>query len=159
MEKLRRSLVRGLVAGTAGTTALFATTYLDMAIRGRPASRTPEQTVEQMADLLGVTLPGDAEARQARAEGLGNLLGLAAGVTTGAALGVLRGLGHPRTPLGTVGVGWVLAMVAGNGPMSALKVTDPRRWSTSDWLTDVVPHAAYAVAAAGAFGALERRRR
>ena len=101
MEELRRSSVRGLVAGTAGTTALFATTYLDMAIRGRPASRTPEQTVEQMADLLGVTLPGDAEARQARAEGLGNLLGLAAGVTTGAALGVLRGLGvepAPTTP-------------------------------------------------------------
>jgi hypothetical protein len=32
------SLAPGLLAGAAGTTGLHAATYLDMAVRGRPAS-------------------------------------------------------------------------------------------------------------------------
>jgi hypothetical protein len=34
-------------------------------------------------------------------------------------------------------------MVAANGPMTALKGTDPRTWSVSDWASDVVPHLVY----------------
>jgi hypothetical protein len=37
----------GLAAGTAGVTALNAITYLDMALRARPASGSPSQAVEQ----------------------------------------------------------------------------------------------------------------
>ncbi|MCP9968874.1 hypothetical protein LUX57_29935 [Actinomadura madurae] len=44
-------LTRGLAAGAAGTTALNLVTYLDMAVRGRPASSTPEQSVERLADV------------------------------------------------------------------------------------------------------------
>jgi hypothetical protein len=40
--------------------------------------------------------------------------------------------------------------------MTALGVTDPRTWSASSWLSDVVPHAAYAVAAAATLEALDR---
>jgi len=38
------SFARGLLAGAAGTTALTAVTYLDLALRGRPASTLPEET-------------------------------------------------------------------------------------------------------------------
>jgi hypothetical protein len=38
-----------------------------------------------------------------------------------------------------------LALVVGNGPMTALGVTDPRTWSGVDWTSDLVPHLAYGV--------------
>ena len=41
-----------------------------------------------------------------------------------------------------------MVMVAGNGPMTGLGVTDPRSWTTVDWVADVVPHLCCAVAAA-----------
>lgn len=40
---MTRRFLHGLAAGAAGTTALNAVTYLDMALRGRPASTTPEE--------------------------------------------------------------------------------------------------------------------
>jgi hypothetical protein len=40
--------------------------------------------------------------------------------------------------------------------MTVLKITDPRQWSTSDWLSDLVPHLAYGVVAAGALRGLRR---
>ncbi len=43
------------------------------------------------------------------------------------------------------------ALVGSNGPMTALGVTDPRTWSGSDWISDVVPHVAYGVVTAFAF--------
>jgi hypothetical protein len=38
--------LKGAMAGAAGTTALNAVTYMDMVVRGRGASSTPEQVVE-----------------------------------------------------------------------------------------------------------------
>jgi len=35
-------------------------------------------------------------------------------------------------------------LVASNGPMTVLGITDPRTWSATDWVSDVVPHLAYA---------------
>lgn len=157
MGRVRSSLVRGLVAGATGTTALYATTYLDMAVRGRPASDTPKQTVERMAEVAHLALPGDDQARDARAAGLGTVLGHSVGLTIGVTLAGLRERGLlGRSRIGTLGVGWALAMVAGNGPMSLLGVTDPRAWTRSDWLADAVPHLAYAVAATAAFEAFEQ---
>lgn len=49
-----RGLMAGAAAGAAGTTALNAVTYLDMAWRARPASQTPEQAVEKLAERAGV---------------------------------------------------------------------------------------------------------
>ena len=57
--------LRGAAAGAAGTAALNAVTYLDMAIRGRPSSSTPEQVVETIADKAHVSIPGDSQARGA----------------------------------------------------------------------------------------------
>jgi hypothetical protein len=159
MTSLARNLYWGALAGAAGTTALNAVTYLDMAVRGRPASSTPERTVERAAERVGVPLPRDEQRKDAVESGLGALLGAAAGVGTGVALGAVRGLtGHPRSRLGTAGAAWALAMLAGNGPMTVLGVTDPRTWASADWVADVVPHLAYAVAAAATWEALDPTR-
>ena len=156
MAALPTYLLRGALAGAAGTTALNAATYADMALRARPASSTPEQTVERGAQLVGLPLPEDPDKRQARESGLGSLLGAAVGVGAGAALGAMRGLtGHPRSRLGTLGTAWLLAMLTGNTPMTVLGVTDPRSWSPADWAADVLPHLAYAVVAAATLDGFE----
>jgi hypothetical protein len=156
MTSLSRNLFHGALAGAAGTTALNAATFLDMALRARPASSTPEQTVERGAELVGLRLPEDEDQKQARESGLGSLLGALAGVGAGAALGAMHATtGRPTSRAGTVGAAWVFAMIAGNGPMTVLGVTDPRTWRPVDWAADVIPHLAYAVVAAATFEALD----
>ena len=147
--------VRGAAAGAAGTTALNAVTYLDMAVRGRPASSTPEQTVEKVAAQAGISL-GAGEQRENRLQGLGPLTGLAAGIGMGVLVGLLRAAGlrtHPvvGTALITTGV-----MAAANGPMVAMGITDPRAWSATDWISDVVPHLAYGAVVKTTMDAFDR---
>ena len=137
-------LLRGAAAGAAGTTALNAVTYLDMITRGRPASSTPETTVEKLAERTGVSIPGDEKTRQNRLEGLGPMTGIAAGVGIGALVGLVRALGYRSQPLVGTGLITVGVLAATNGPMTVLGVTDPRTWSAVDWISDVVPHLAYA---------------
>lgn len=140
---LLRGLLAGAVAGAAGTTALNAITYADMALRGRPPSRTAEQSVERIARTVHLRVPGPPGRRTHRTTGLGALLGMATGTGLGALAGAVRASGvrlpYPLGAAATAG----LAMLAANGPMTALKVTDPRRWTPADWASDVVPHAGY----------------
>lgn len=143
MTRLARGLMSGAIAGAAGTTALNAVTYLDMVIRARPVSSTPEKTVEALSDQIGVAVPGDGEARTNRIAGLGPLTGLAAGVGAGLVIGGLRGAGWRPGRLGTTLAAAGVALIAGNGPMTALGVTDPRSWAAKDWAADLVPHLAY----------------
>ncbi|RKS73870.1 hypothetical protein CLV35_2364 [Motilibacter peucedani] len=156
MTRLMSRVLAGAAAGAAGTTALNAITYLDMVVRARPASSTPEKTVEALADRLGVTVPGDDDQRQARVAGLGPLTGIAAGVSTGALLGVLRALGVRPGPVAGSLLATGTVLVASNGPMTTLGVTDPREWSAGDWVSDVVPHAGYAVVTTAVLRALDR---
>ena len=44
--RMIKGLIRGALAGAAGTTALNAAGYADMAWRGRPSSSTPKQAAE-----------------------------------------------------------------------------------------------------------------
>ena len=138
------AVLRGAAAGAAGTTALHAVTYLDMAWRGRPASSTPQDSVEKLASAAGLQVPGDEQTRSNRLAGLGPLTGIATGVGVGVVAGLLartRGLSWPALAA-LVGTG---AMVGSNGPMTVLGITDPRTWGLSGWLSDVVPHVAYGV--------------
>jgi hypothetical protein len=149
-------MLRGAAAGAAGTTALNAVAYLDMVVRGRPASSTPEDTVEKLADTAHVTIPGEGDLRRNRVQGLGPLLGLAAGVGVGVLVGLVRASGFRAAPpvgalLTTAGV-----MLAANGPMAVLGVTDPRTWSRTDWISDVVPHLAYGVVVKTTLDAFDR---
>jgi hypothetical protein len=136
-------LLAGAAAGAAGTTALNAVTYLDMTIRGRGTSSTPEQTVEAVESRLPVSVPGQGEARDNRVSGLGSLSGIATGVAVGALFGVLRRAGvRLPAPVGALVVG-LTAMASADLSMARLRVSDPRTWSATDWLSDLVPHLAY----------------
>jgi len=138
-------VLRGAAAGAAGTTALNAVTYLDMAGRGRGTSSTPEQTVEALAEKVHVQIPGDEEKRQNRVQGLGPLTGLVAGVGIGVLAGLARAAGFRSRPLVGTALTTVGVLIGSNGPMTVLGITDPRTWSTTDWISDVVPHLAYGV--------------
>lgn len=152
-----RGIGWGAAAGAAGTTALNATTYLDVAARARGSSDTPQRTVDKMASEVGVCIPGEDEDRANRLSGLGALLGIAAGVGTGVAFGLARSAGWRPGALQTAGLATGVALLAGNAPMTVLGVTDPREWSAADWISDVVPHLAYGIVAAGVLQLVERR--
>jgi hypothetical protein len=93
------NLIKGAMAGLAGTTALNAVTYLDMVWRGRPASSTPEQVVEELAKRSGRAIPGDGQQRPNRVQALGALAGIATGVAVGAAAGQFHGLVRKLGPV------------------------------------------------------------
>ncbi len=142
-----RALWKGALAGAAGTTALNAATYLDMAMRARPASGTPQQAVAQLGERTGRPVTGTGEERDNRLAGLGPLLGIATGIGVGTAAGVL-GPVLRRLPT-TVGA-LVLAgaaMAASDLPLRRLGVTGPARWSAADWASDAIPHLAYGIVA------------
>lgn len=148
---------RGLAAGAAGTTALNAVTYLDMALRGRPASELPAKAVADLAHRTGRQVPGDPDVRQNRVAGLGALGGILVGVSIGAAAAFVAPLAR-RLPTAVAGVLLgAAAMASTDLPMMRTKLTDPKSWSASDWLADVLPHLAYGTVAAWTLRALERR--
>jgi hypothetical protein len=148
--------LRGAAAGAAGTTALNAVTYLDMTVRGRPTSSTPEQTVEKLAEKAHVPIPGDGDKRQNRIQGLGPITGLVAGVGVGVGVGLARAAGYRSRPLvGTV-LTTLVVLVGTNGPMTVLGITDPRTWSAVDWASDIVPHLAYGAVVKTTMDAFDR---
>jgi hypothetical protein len=144
-----RTITRGVVAGAAATTALNAVTYIDMAVRGRPPSSTPEQSVQKLADATHIGL-GEGQKAENRKAGLGPLLGYATGVGVAVAYAFLaRGRRLPW-PVSAAAL-TAMAMVGANAPMTVTGITDPRRWSAADWASDVVPHLAYGLAAAAVY--------
>jgi hypothetical protein len=149
--------LRGAAAGAAGTTALNAVTYLDMAVRGRGTSSTPERTVEELAGKAHLAIPGEGETRENRLQGLGALTGLAAGAGVGVLVGLVRATGFRTTPLVGTALTTAVVLVAGNGPMTVLGITDPRTWSATDWVSDVVPHLAYGAVVETTMDAFDRR--
>lgn len=145
-------LAAGVLAGLAGSSALNAVTYLDMAVRARPASTTPEETARRITQVAGIGLGPEARAANRRS-GLGPLLGYLAAVGTAVAFTALVGDRRPALPAAAVGLG-AAAMLAADVPMTLLGVTDPRRWSIVDWLSDLIPHATYGAVAAMTLRAL-----
>ncbi|MGW6901199.1 hypothetical protein [Streptomyces sp. NBC_01727] len=150
-----RGLLAGAAAGAAGCTVLDAVGYLDMVIRGRGASTTPEVTVERLSETLHVRIPGDENARENRVEGLGPLTGVAAGVGMGALLGLALSCGWRPGNAVLTATATTGALIGTNGPMTVLRVTDPRTWSRSDWVADLVPHVAYALVTVAVVRGLE----
>jgi hypothetical protein len=153
-------LLRGAAAGAAGTTALNTVSYLDMLLRARAASTTPEDTVERLSEKAGMRVPGDGEERQNRVAALGSLTGIAAGVGVGALLGlVYHSTGRRPTPVAGGLVATAGALIATNGPMTVLGVTDPRTWPARDWIADLVPHLAYGAVTTAVLAELGRAQR
>ncbi|MDR2987228.1 MAG: hypothetical protein LBV34_20560 [Nocardiopsaceae bacterium] len=139
------NLIRGAMAGLAGTTALNAAGYADMVRRGRSASSAPEHVAEELVKHGGRTIPGNSEQRRNRLQGIGALSGIATGAAIGAAAGQLhvpvRGLGPVLGPALVGGA----AMAATDLGMFGLGVSDPRSWDWTSWLSDAIPHLAYGV--------------
>ncbi|HEV3154871.1 MAG TPA: hypothetical protein VGZ02_13775 [Candidatus Baltobacteraceae bacterium] len=143
----------GLPAGAAGTAALNAFTYIDMALRGRPPSELPQKIVSSLAEKIGIEHIDDS-----RRSALGALLGYADGFGAGALLGIVRP--HIR------GVPWLwtglllgaATMLLSEGSATLLKQTDPRQWSAADWIFDVIPRSLYGCVACITFDLLDSAR-
>ncbi|MEO3810597.1 hypothetical protein ABGB17_16475 [Sphaerisporangium sp. B11E5] len=144
------AVTAGLLAGAAGTTALDMVTYLDQALRGRPASVMPQRVAERLAGIAGVPL-GEGDEAAGRAQGVGGLLGILTGLAVGAAYGALRtAVPRPSPLVAAAGLG-VAVVLASGGPMTALGLTDPRTWGVAGWLSDLVPHFTYGLVTAYTF--------
>ncbi|QCQ90334.1 hypothetical protein [Rhodococcus sp. SGAir0479] len=140
-----RTTAAGLIAGAAGTTALNTITYLDMMLRGRPASTVPDAAIEKLGALFG-NGGGDGAARESRRTAAGALGGILTGVVLGTVAAHVRAAGfRPATARGSVLTG-LAAMAAADVPVAVLGISDPREWSAADWMSDVVPHLAYGAA-------------
>jgi hypothetical protein len=149
-----RAIGHGLAAGAAGTTALNAVTYGDMVLRGRGESSMPRKAIETMGERAGVEIPGEGETRQNRVSALGALTGLATGVGVGAVSGLLGPVLRRMPVLGGGLLVGAAAMAASDVPMTAMGLTDPKKWSSADWLSDAVPHLAYGIVTAATLKAL-----
>lgn len=144
-------LAAGIAAGAIGTSALNLATYLDMAVRGRPASEAPAKTVEKLEEKVGVQVPPPASNRR---QAIGAFLGFVTGLGVGAFYGLVRpSMRSIPLPVAGAGVG-LLAMAGSDVPMTVLGVSDPKEWSPPDWLADLIPHLAYGFATSVAFDAL-----
>ena len=155
------NLLRGAIAGAAGTIALDVTTYGDMLLRGRSASNVPAKVAETMAAKVGLDLGagGTPEQAESRKSAVGALLGYA----TGVGLGVLHGVlpPHlavvPRPAAGVIlGLG---AMAASDVPIAATGASDPRTWGVSGWLSDLIPHLIYGFVTVAVYDAIARKDR
>lgn len=150
-------LLRGVAAGAAGTTALNAVTYLDMAWRGRPPSTAPQRAVEELASRTGRPVPGTGEERDNRLDGLGALSGIATGVAVGAAAGMVRALVLRLGPvLGPLLLG-AAAMTATDASLTRLGLTDPQQWDATAWASDAAPHLAFGMGCYATLRATTRR--
>lgn len=150
-------LLRGAIAGAAGTIALDLTTYGDMLVRGRGASSVPARMAGVLAGHLGISpLAPSAvgDGADNRREAAGALLGYATGVSIGAVYGVLRGGGVDGSrPLSGVAVG-LSAMAASDVPIALTGVSDPATWSPTDWLSDIIPHLIYGLVTVAVYEAI-----
>lgn len=145
---MNRGIVAGGVAGAVGTLALDVVSYGDMLARGRAASELPGRAAARLAGTARITLgPADDPRTANRAAALGAVLGYATGVAVGSALGLVwRRPARSRLRRGLVA--GTVAMVTANSPMVAQGLTDPRTWGVAGWVSDIVPHVAYGLAAA-----------
>jgi hypothetical protein len=150
-------LVSGIAAGAVGTTLLDAATYLDMLVRGRPASSVPARSAEALVRRAGRSLGGDDEATaRGRKEGLGGLLGVLTGVAGGVAFGLVRPVASRAPWPAAAALCGLGVMAAADASSTALGATDPRSWSATDWVSDLIPHLLYGAGVTLTFDALER---
>jgi hypothetical protein len=155
-----KHVIDGLIAGAAGTAALDATTYADMALRARGASDLPQKMVREFAKMAGdaqLSKPPEelSEEQQHRRNGLGGLIGYADGFGAGALYGLVRPAVRDVSWF-WMGLGLAaLTMLLSEGTATALKQTDPRKWGVSGWIADIVPRVVYGWVTALTFDQLE----
>ncbi len=134
METAKRSgtaatLGRGILAGVAGTGVMTAfQKFVEMPLTGRGDSYVPAEFAERVLPVNPTTAQGRKTLNYATHFGLGGMWGTAYGV---AAARGLRG----QKAVNAV----FLAVYPGDVLLStALGIYHPTRWSTQDWVIDVV---------------------
>ncbi len=138
--------------------ALNATTYADMALRGRAASSVPSEIAGTLAEKAGIDLSAEdegpeGETAQNRKSGLGALSGYVVGLGVGTAYGLVRPhLGDVSIPLAGLGLALV-AMAGADVPAATLGVTAPTTWPASTWIMDLGFHLPYGIVTAVAYEA------
>ena len=143
-----RSMIHGTLAGAAGTAALNAATYADMAVRGRPPSELPKKMIKEFAQRAGVTQlrkPDDelSEEQRNQETALGALLGYVDGIGAGALFGLMR---PAMRDVSWFWAGRALGAFTGllsEGIATAMHQTNPAKWGVSGWLSDIVPRFVY----------------
>lgn len=140
-----------LLAGAAGTVALEATTYLDVALRGRAPSNVPERVVGRIAEKTGFEPLEESntdEIAEHRRVGASAMLGYLTGFAAATAAALLWAP-RRRLPLPVVAiVTGAAAMAISDIGATALGVTDPSSWDLRAWLADAIPHAVFGVTTA-----------
>lgn len=155
-ERMLRRALMGAAAGAAGTVALNAVTYADMALRARSGSSVPDEVAGVIAKRVGLDL-GDGDTAQNRKTGLGALLGYANGV--GAAYGILRPVFGRDVSVTKAGLALTLASTVGTDlPIAATGVSNPTTWPPSSWAMDFGFHLAYGLMTAAAYEAFAGER-
>lgn len=140
-----RPLLHGAVVGLAGTTALNVAGYAEIALLGRPISDTPGITVRTLAMKLHIRIPGEGQVQENRVAGLGPLIGYTVGLGMGMTVALAQAGGWSRTPASRYAFATLLALTVTNAPIALLGISDPRTWTVSDWVSDIVPHVLYAL--------------
>lgn len=136
---------RSLLAGAAGIVVLDGVTSLDQFVRARPPSDLPNAVVQKLAQNLGISglASEEGDAPKNRRSGAGPLVGYAVGLGAALAHGMVR----PATrwlpwPLAGILLGGA-TLVASEGTATALGATDWGKWTAAEWLSDIIPRAAY----------------
>ena len=151
-----RSMLAAVAAGAVGTIALDAMSYLDMLVRGRPASTVPAKVATRITDAVGIGL-GEESRKDSRGNAIGGLLGNLTGVSVALCYGLTRRFTArpPTLPTG-LAVGAV-AMVTSDVPATLTGATRPSQWGWVGWLADIAPHAVYGLVTVAVHDALSGR--
>ena len=144
-----RNIIHGAASGAAGTAALNALTYVDMAVRDRAPSDLPARMADVLAKKAGIELQS-----KNRRDAFGALLGYADGFFAGALLGLVRPA-LPRVSPAAVAVGLTaFTMLLSEGTATRFGQTDPAQWSAADWTTDIAFRMAYGLVACAVFDSI-----
>ena len=153
--------LRGVVAGAVGTVALNLATYADMAIRGRSSSSAPSQMIDKVTKQIHLPLSSQGvgaqdKTAQNRESGLGALLGYVNGLGTGVVYGLVRSQFDEVPALLAAPLVGLTAMAASDVPLVSLRVTNPKTWGLSGWLSDAIPHLIYGIVTVATYEAIAR---
>ena len=142
------AVVRGMLAGLAGTIAMTATQRLEMSLTHRSPSSVPGQVGAHL-------LPGRDASSAADVDALNGAVHWGHGVTMGAVRGLLDLAGRHGLPASALH----FAAVWGGDAMlyRALGVAElPWRWSPAELATDLLHKGVYAAGTGLAYDALRR---
>ncbi len=144
-------VLRGLLAGAAGTMALDVYTYGDMTVRGRAASEVPAKTAGALAERVGLDAfaHGDDDATKNRRSGAGALFGYGVGLGAGLGYALVRPAFQSWLPWPIAGLALGLTtLVLSEGSATKLGATDWSQWTFADWISDIVPRSLYGLTVA-----------